>query len=184
MDKIKEKIIFPFKCPVCGKSEFEDVDYLLEEDKDVKAYTIDPSTGEKRLLDAIEVAEVHCEFCGWTYDLKQVLNYDVVGDRNDKTVNEQKKEYQNKIQENPDYSFDKETAKPKPHICPICGEFQFSNIDSYDVCPVCGWIDDGIDTSPFTDYSEVNVISIKDAKEEFKNKRKENPKYKWKNYNV
>lgn len=177
----KEKIKFPFKCPVCGKSEFVDVDYLLEEDNDIEVYTIDPVTGEKKLSDAISAHGVHCEFCGWTYDLKQVLNYDVVGDRNDKTVNEQKQEYQNKIQENPDYSFDDEMAKPKPHMCPICGEFEFVDIISYDVCPVCGWIDDGTDTSPFTDYSEVNIISLKDAKEEFKKKRLENPKYKFKN---
>ena len=46
----KEKIKFPFRCPVCGKSEFVDVDYLLEEDKDIEVYTIDPVTGEKKMM--------------------------------------------------------------------------------------------------------------------------------------
>ncbi|MCR5741860.1 MAG: hypothetical protein K6G38_05335 [Gammaproteobacteria bacterium] len=184
MDKIKEKIIFPFKCPVCGKSEFEDVDWLLEEDKDVEVYTINESTGEKKLSDAIAAHNVHCEFCGWTYDLKQLLDFNVIGDRNTKTVNEQKKYYQNKIQENPNYIYDEEVIQPTPHICPICGEYEFENSNSYDGCPICGWIDDGTENRPLDDYSEVNVISIHEAKEEFKNKRKENPKYKWKNYNV
>lgn len=180
MDKIKDKIIFPFKCPVCGKSEFVDVDFLLEEDKDVEVYTIDKSTGEKKMSDAIEAHGVHCEYCGWTYDLKQVLDFDVIGDRNDKTVNMLKEEYKNKLQENPNYNFDEEVSKPTPHICPICGEYEFETENSYDGCPVCGWIDDGTDDKSVDDYSEVNVISIKDAREEFKKKRLNDAAYKWK----
>ena len=178
MDKIKEKIKFPFKCPVCGKTEFKDFDWLLEEDNNLEIYEIDQKTGENKLLDAIEAAEVHCEYCGWMYDIKQVLDYDIVGDRNDKTVNELKQNYQNKVLENPNYNYDEEMAKPTPHICPICEEYYFKSIDSYDVCPICGWIDDGTESIPFDDYSEVNVSSIKDAKEDFRQKRINNSKYK------
>ena len=179
MDKIKERIMFPFKCPVCGKSEFVDVDWLLEEDKDVEVYSINRETGEAKLLDAIDAHCVHCEFCGWTYDLKQVVDYNVIGDRNSKTVNELKQEYQNKLEENPNYNFDEEASKPTPHMCPICGEYKFKNENSYDVCHICGWIDDGSEDNPFSDYSSANVISIKDAKEEFRQKRLKNPKYKF-----
>lgn len=179
MDKIKELIKFPFKCPVCGKSEFVDVNWLLEEENKAKAYAIDPNTGKKRLLDAIEAAEVHCEYCGWMYDLKQVVDHDAVGDRNNETVNVLKQEYQTKIRENPNYNFDDEAAKPTPHMCAICGEYEFENENSYDICPICGWIDDGTEEIPFNDYSEVNVISIKEAKEDFQKKRIENPKYKY-----
>lgn len=163
----KGKIEFPFKCPVCGKSEFDDFDWLLEEDKDIESYSIDSTTGKLKLSDAIDTCGVFCEYCGWTYDLKQLLDYDSIGDRNEKSVNELKQIYLTKIKENPNYNFSKEISLPKPHKCPICGKYEFKNICSYDICPICEWIDDGTENIPFDDYSEVNVISIKEAKEEF-----------------
>ena len=32
----------------------------------------------------------------------------------------------------------------KPHMCPVCGQHEFPYWDSFLVCPVCGWMDDGI----------------------------------------
>lgn len=183
MDLYKEKIKFPFKCPVCGKEKFIDLENIIkEDDNDVDVYKIDTISGEKiKITDQIEIYCVHCSHCGWMYDLKQVLDYDTIGNRNNKTVNELKVEYQDKLNNNPNYNYDAEISKPVPHKCPICGEHEFKNINSYDVCPACGWIDDGTEDISLDDYSEVNVISIKNAKEEFKKKRLENPKYKWKN---
>ena len=178
----KEKIKFPFKCPVCGKEEFDDLDWLINESKDdeVETYRLDPTNGEKvRITDPIEIYNVHCSHCGWVYDLKQVLDYNATGDRNEKTVNILKQEYQNKLNENPKYNYDEEVSKPVPHNCPICGEHKFKCVTSYEVCPICGWQDDGTDADPFDDYSEVNVISIHEAKEAFVKKRINNPKYRW-----
>lgn len=182
MDLYKEKIKFPFKCPVCGKEEFTNLDWFIKEENDnaVEVYKINPISGEKiKITDPIEIHFVHCGQCGWMYDLKQVLDYDVPGDRNILTVNEYKKEYYQKIKDNPNYNFDEDEAKPIPHKCPICGDFIFKNTNSYDICPVCGWIDDGTDETFDDQYSEVNVSSISEAQEVFKQKRKNNPKYKW-----
>ncbi|MCD8017846.1 MAG: hypothetical protein LUE97_08635 [Oscillospiraceae bacterium] len=30
------------------------------------------------------------------------------------------------------------------HKCPVCGQYEFPDEDSFDVCEVCGWEDDGL----------------------------------------
>ena len=108
MDSCKEKIKYPFKCPVCGKEEFEDLDWFVKEakDDDVEVYELDQVSGEKIMItDPIEIYNVHCSHCGWVYDLKQVLDYNVIGDRNQKTINDLKQEYQSKLKENPNYNY-------------------------------------------------------------------------------
>ena len=32
----------------------------------------------------------------------------------------------------------------KPHMCPICGQWEFPTHGSYEVCENCGWEDDGL----------------------------------------
>ena len=32
----------------------------------------------------------------------------------------------------------------KPHKCPICGQHEFPRGNSFLVCPVCSWMDDGV----------------------------------------
>ena len=29
-----------------------------------------------------------------------------------------------------------------PHMCPVCGKFEFPTHGSFDICEVCGWEDD------------------------------------------
>ena len=31
-----------------------------------------------------------------------------------------------------------------PHMCPVCGKFEFPTHGSYDVCEECGWEYDGL----------------------------------------
>ena len=176
----KEKIKFPFKCPVCGKGEFIDLTEF-EKDDGIKYFEIDKETGKKIEVDEWEARFIHCEFCGWHYDLKQVLDYNVVGDRNKKTVKELKEEYQQKIIENPDYFYDDELDyQVEPHLCPIYGEYEFEDSLSHDICPICGWEDTGFEDDPDERPSQCSM-TFNERKKYFTQKRKENPKYKWKN---
>ena len=91
--------------------------------------------------------EVQCSHCGWIYDLHQA--------------------------ENPDYDYSEEhMPEPKPHKCPICGEYEFADELSSDICPVCGWEDTGFEDMPDEKPSEY-MMSFNERLAWFK----ENPKY-------
>ena len=36
------------------------------------------------------------------------------------------------------------TIMRKGQICPVCGKYTFEVDDDFEVCPICGWEDDGI----------------------------------------
>ena len=121
--------------------------------------------------------EVHCRHCGWIYDLDQFENPDSHEGYNKLSLNEYKKDFEEKIKDNPNYDYDDEhKPEPTPHKCPVCGEYMFEDEMSYDICPVCGWEDD--------DYFEgggANDMSLNEAIDDFKNKRHINPNYRWEN---
>ncbi len=49
------------------------------------------------------------------------------------------------------------------HKCPVCGKYEFEEWASYDICPVCGWEDDPIETKN-PDYSGgANHITLNKA---------------------
>lgn len=148
-------------CPVCnkvffsgphGKSEKEDLDLYLS-------------------------GKVYCQQCGWIYDLDQAENPDLKEGYNKLSVNEYKKEYEKKLAENPSYDYlEEHRPNPTPHKCPVCGEYEFEDEGSFDICPICGWEDDG-----YYEGGGANDMSLEEAIANFKLKRKENPKYKWNN---
>ncbi len=149
----------PIMCPVCGKM------YFSEPLEDFK---------EEELNDYLNGA-VQCRHCGWIYDLDQAEKPDLKEGFNELSVNEFKKEFEQKIKDNPEYDyFEENMPDPEPHMCPVCGEYKFPDEGSFDVCEVCGWEDDG-----YYEEGGANGISLEDAIAEFKKKRAENPKYKW-----
>lgn len=54
------------------------------------------------------------------------------------------------------------------HKCPVCGRYEFSETDSFDVCEVCGWEDDELQEDD-PDYSGgANPMSLNEAREAWK----------------
>ena len=79
----------PILCPVCGKTYFAQP---LEEFKESE-------------LEAYKNGEEYCWHCGWIYDLDQAENRDLKDGYNDKSVNEYKKWYKEKLANDPEYSY-------------------------------------------------------------------------------
>lgn len=149
----------PMMCPICDEM------YFSEPNED---------SYEEELEEYLN-GEVQCRHCGWIYDLNQFENPDSHEGFNKLSLNEYKKEYEEKIKGNPKYDyFEEHKPSPKPHKCPVCGEYEFEDEHSYDICPVCGWEDDDWFTG-----GGANDMSLDEAIENFKTKRKLNSKYRW-----
>ena len=150
----------PILCPVCGEHYFSGPSDKETYNEDIKAYYN---------------GEVHCWHCGWIYDLNQAEDPDLKEGFNKLSVNECKKEYEQKIKDNPDYDyFEEHRPAPTPHKCPVCGEYEFEDESCFDICPICGWEDDG-----YYEGGGANDLSLDEAIAEFKRKRQIDPKYKW-----
>lgn len=149
------KKIKPMMCPIC------DGMYFSEPNKD---------SYEEELEEYLN-GEVQCRHCGWIYDLNQFENPDSHEGFNKLSLNEYKKEFEEKIKENPNYDyFEEHKPSLKPHKCPVCGEYELTS----DICPVCGWEDDD-----WFEGSGANDMSLDEAIENFKAKRKINQNYRW-----
>lgn len=149
----KVKQIKPMICPVCGKFYFSELSESDIESGDM------PNT-------------VRCTQCGWFYDLEQTNNPNLENQANKLSLNQFKIQYQNFIKANPKYNYlESVVPKPKPHKCPVCGKYKFKDESSNDICPVCGWQDDGSETFdddicgpndlPFKDYKKRYEESLK-----------------------
>lgn len=120
-----------------------------------------------------------CRHCGWIYDLYQAEHPNSKEGYNEMSVNEYKKWFENKLKENPNYDyFDEHKPDPVPHICPVCGEYEFKDILSSDICPICGWEDIEYEEMPDVKPNEY-MMSLNETKKWFKEQRKKNPKFQW-----
>lgn len=152
----------PMECPICH-------DY----------YFVDDTESEKQEPDYEGKKDDYCMHCGWKYDLYQVEHPNVSNLTNELSLNDYKKWFEEKIHENPDYDYTDDNYTPTPHICPVCGKYEFEDESSFDICPFCGWEDDGLmEDNP--DYSGgANDLSLNDFRKEYQKKIQENPNYKW-----
>lgn len=153
---MKNEQIKPMLCPVCAEFYFSKLDKV-------------------ELEMGISPNSIQCRHCGWYYDLEQTNNPDLKDQTNKLSLNEFKKEYLKKIEKNPNYDyFEENMPLPVAHQCPVCNEYTFSDEDSYEICPICGWQDDG-----YFEGGGANDISLEESIKIFKKKRSENSNYRW-----
>lgn len=144
----------PMMCPVCNDFYFS------------------------KLQEGDNYQKFRCSRCGWRYDIKQANDPDLKNGKNVMSLKEYRKWYAEKIAVNPEYDFfDENKPKSEPHKCPICNKFEFKKKWSYDICPYCGWEDDG---SEEEGDIGVNGIDFIEYKKQYEKKVEDEPNYKWK----
>lgn len=146
-------------CPVCNKLYFsKDKDPIVENHLDQQ-----------------------CHICGWKYDLEQTENPDLKNGTNKLSLNEYRNWYQSQLKKNPSFNYTDDRYKPKPHKCPVCGKYEFGEESSFDICPFCGWEDDGVmEEYPNQFDGCANDLCLNLFKERYQKEIKKNPNYKFK----
>ena len=60
----------------------------------------------------------------------------------------------------------------KELVCPVCGQHIFKNDHSHELCPICEWINDGIQNDD-PDYSGgANTRTLNERRKEWAEKHK------------
>lgn len=152
-------------CPVCGKFEFE------------------PLTWED-IYCGVTPTDVYCISCGWRYSPEQEKYPQMANGANEMSLNEYRAWYEKKISDNPDYDYFEETTDnyvPTPHRCPVCNKYQFEDIACYDICPFCGWEDDGVQLNDPDYGGGANELSLNQYRNQYNQKIKDKPSYEWQN---
>lgn len=62
----------------------------------------------------------------------------------------------------------------KEYQCACCEKYTIIEIDNFEVCPVCGWEDDGVQRDNPEYPNGANRISLNQAKEAYKKKLEAN----------
>lgn len=66
------------------------------------------------------------------------------------------------------------------HKCPVCGRRSLLYRHYYDICPECGWEDDGVFSFlGVEDYSSANGCSLTEYREDYLKCKAEDPNYTW-----
>ena len=147
--------------PVCGNFEFEPLTWE------------DIYCGETP-------SDVYCMSCGWHYSPEQEKFPELANGANTMSLKEYRGWYAEKIAVNPNYSYFEEMTEnyvPTPHKCPVCGKYEFADESCYDICPFCGWVDDGVHLSDPDFVGGANELSLKHYRKEYHEKITQDPTY-------
>ncbi|MBP5738858.1 MAG: hypothetical protein J6X38_07250 [Abditibacteriota bacterium] len=158
-------------CPVCGKFTFLSVEDAIDGDDDIEII---------RMIEEQYNRPERCFACGWIYDSDQHDNPDLAEGENECSLNEYRKRYAEIIKDNPEYCWTEVAHPDIPHMCPVCGKYEFEYEGCFDICPYCGWEDDGLgETDPDTDFGGPNDLSLTDSRKRYQKLIAENPDYMW-----
>lgn len=69
------------------------------------------------------------------------------------------------------------SRKRQPLACPVCGKHRFTCKWDYDICPHCGWENDG---SEEDNIGGANELPFSEFKERYEHYLLLDPSYKWK----
>lgn len=95
------------------------------------------------------------------------------------SCNQYKKWFNEKIKKNPEYDYlTDHLPDPMPHKCPICERHLFRDEWSYDICPYCGWEDDGSEDDD-TGKVGCNGMTFSDYKKKYLSLVAKDPNYRW-----
>ena len=148
-------------CPVCGKFQFEPISW-------------------DDLYCGVTPSDIYCLSCGWHYEYAQDKSRKSENSANGMSLEEYKEWYKTKIEQNPNYSYIEEQIEsyiPTPHKCPVCKKYEFKDESCHDICPFCGWEDDG--TEDCTDEVGANGMTYFEYKRQYHAAIKQNPLYRW-----
>ena len=51
--------------------------------------------------------------------------------------------------------------------CPVCGKYEFPEENSFDICPICSWQNDGVQADNHNYAGGANHFSVNEARIEF-----------------
>lgn len=95
---------------------------------------------------------------------------------NELSLNDCRKWFQSKIDENQEYDYVEDNYTVTAHMCPVCGKYEFENTDSYDICPYCGWEDDELmESEPDKWAGCTNPLCLNDYCKDYQQKIKDIP---------
>ncbi len=53
---------------------------------------------------------------------------------------------------------------PNETICPVCEKHDFDLSNDYDICPICGWENDGVQRDDHDYWGGANSLSVNESK--------------------
>jgi len=56
----------------------------------------------------------------------------------------------------------------KNSICPVCEEYYFESPEDWDICPMCGWENDGLQRKKEDFWGGANTLSVNESKKVYK----------------
>lgn len=55
--------------------------------------------------------------------------------------------------------------------CPVCGKYEFEEDGDFDICPICGWENDGVQNDDHDYTGGANKMSVNQARKAYKEGR-------------